>query len=322
MASPQAAPPQPGSCDAAVTQATSDTNSLVTVFTAFRKHPETNTGCSATAPCRIPLNDALILLQQDVNPALATAKASVAGAINACQADVASLAKVRALAAQVDSVGDWASASHTWQGSAAISPDSSCTFAISETYQGIATTPAKSVTFTAGQPRMTLSAGPLFSEVQDRSYSVVTTPPATGSSTNQTVLQVKGISKFSPYLVGLLNFAVPVPRDWWNGESGGLAISTGPVVRVGSQTTASPFGWFVGGSYHVYHLFYVSAGAHIGSFSDFPAGFTANGQTVPSGFPTPVGISRTSTRFAFALTFKASNLSALGKTAGTAKASQ
>jgi len=323
VTNPQRAP-SPDPCETAADQAKSDWNSFETSFTTFRGLPaSTSTGssCSVTAPCRLTLEAAETTLWQPVDSALQKAKNSITNAINQCSANPEAVVQMQTLASKLSDVENWYNAPHTWQGTASISPDSNCTFTINETYLGAATSPARTVTFIAGQPRMTVTVGPLFSELEDRSYSVVTTPPASGSTTNQTVLQVNGVSKFSPYLAGLLNFAVPVPNDWLNGESGGFAISTGPVIRIGSQTSSSPFGWFAGGSYHLYHLLYVSAGVHIGEFSDFPAGFTANGQPVPPGFPTPVGINRTSARFAFSVSFKASDLSALGKTGGSAKQS-
>jgi hypothetical protein len=221
---------------------------------------------------------------------------------------------------QAQALDKWYTSSHDWTGAVSVVPDSSCTFTITETYQTADTTPAVTVTFTAGQPRMTISIGPLFSQIQDRSYSVVTAPPVAGTTTNQTVLQVNGISSLTTYLTGLLNFSLPLEHDWLNGERGGFALSTGPVVRVGGQSSASAFGWYAGASYHLYHLIYLTAGAHIGQFAGMPVGFSSPGQVVPSSFPTPTPQNRTTARFAFAITLKAKDLTGLGTTGAKATA--
>jgi hypothetical protein len=246
---------------------------------------------------------------------LQTAVTNINTAINSCQLAPQSSADAQALKKQADQLQAWYDTPHNWTGNVSVIPDSNCTFTIAESYQGNPTTPTVTVTFTAGQPELTLSAGPLFSEIQDRSYSVVTAPPANGSSTNQSLLQLSGNSTLTTYLTGLLNFSLPFTQNLLNGENGGLAISTGPVLRVGGQSTSSAFGWYTGLSYHLYHYLYVSAGAHIGQFAGFPAGFTAANQPVPSGFPTPVAQNRTTARFAFAITLKAKDFSALGTSA-------
>jgi hypothetical protein len=62
---------------------------------------------------------------------------------------------------------------------------------------------------------------------------------------------------------------------------------------------------FAGLSFHLWKYMYLTGGVHIGDFADFPAGFTHAGQDIPASFTgnlTPT--TRTTARFAFAITFK------------------
>jgi hypothetical protein len=311
--------PSPNSCALQVVKSNASVKKFQDDYNAFLQLPiknPANAACSSTAPCRITLSEAeagLTNVEIELRAALSDAK----NAIGECSAEgdmgaVSSLtpneASIEAVQNHLDTLSP-----HSWSTTVSVPPDATCNFSIIESYRGTATKPSQTVQFVAGQPRMTLSAGALVSELQARSYSTVTAPPATGSTTNQTELKVDGQSKFSFYLTGMVNIAVPI--SWLNKENLGTAISLGPVIRVGSQSTSFPVGFFAGGSIHVSHLVYLSAGAHVGQFSNYPAGFTSAGQVVPTGFPTPVGQDHTSVRFAFALTLKAKDLSGLGSTA-------
>ena len=315
---PQAAPP-PTACQTAVPTSNASAKQFRSDYNAFMKTPVTIPGCTATAPCRIPLSDSEDA-ESAIQAELSGALADVDNAIKACRSagDTQAVPDLTANQVALQTVQNRLTrvmtAPHRFSTWVSVPPDSTCNFTIIESSNGTPTKPAQTIQFVAGQPRMTLSAGALVSELQPRSYSTVTAPPASGSTTNQTELQVNGRSRFNFYLTGLVNIAVPV--SWLNSERIGTAISAGPVVRVGSQSTSFPVGFFAGGSLHLMHLIYLSAGAHVGQFSDYPAGFTAPGQVVPSGFPTPVGQDRTSVRFAFAITFKAKDLSALGSKTG------
>lgn len=313
-------------CSSDAATANTDWNTIKTQVALLTSAPAPNGNktCTAVKPCRISLGVTQNTWNETIAAALVTAKSDIGKAVNSCSAAPQTASGPLALQQQAQDLEKWYNSPHDWTGAVSVIPDSSCTFTITETYATptttSATTPTVTVTFTAGQPRMTISAGPLFSEIQDRAYSVVTAPPATGSTTNQTVLQVSGISTLTTYLTGLLNFSLPFERDWLNGERGGIAVSTGPVLRVGGQSTASAFGWYAGPSYHLYHLFYLTAGFHVGQFAGLPAGFSSSGETVPSGFPTPTPQTRTTARFGFAITLKAKDLTTLGTTGAKAAA--
>jgi hypothetical protein len=309
-------------CSRDTAKANTDWNNIMTQVNLLKNAPapDEDKNCTSAKPCRIPLSTTQNTWDFKINTPLTQAESDIAAAVNSCSAAPQTASGPQALLAQALALRKWYTSSHDWVGAVSVVPDASCTFTITETAASADTTPVVTVTFTAGQPRMTVSVGPLFSEIQDRSYSVVTAPPATGSTTNQSVLQVNGVSKLTTYLTGLLNFSLPFQGDWLNGERGGLALSTGPVLRVGGQSSTSAFGWYAGPSYHLYHLVYLTAGLHVGQFAGLPAGFTSPGQTVPSGFPTPVAQARTTVRFGFAITLKAKDFTTLGTTGAKANA--
>jgi hypothetical protein len=188
---------------------------------------------------------------------------------------------------------------------------------VKELFHGVQTVkPTLSVTFAPGNDQLTLSAGALFSNLPSRSYSIVNTPAADGSTSNK--LQVSGDGVFAPYLLGLLNYEIPHMSK----PNLGFALSSGPVLRVGSSSDTSSFGYFVGGSFHLYHRFYISPGIHIGEYADYPPGFSSAGQTVPSGITTLTPTKKWLVRFSFGVTYQAKDFSTVGiKPATTEKPS-
>lgn len=161
---------------------------------------------------------------------------------------------------------------------------------------------SKTFTF-PGTDILTLSAGALFSRIPDRSYEARKTPLATES-----VLTVEGNSKATPSIVGLLNYSLGglgLDRD-----NVGLALSAGPVIRLGGKSDASAFGFFTGVSGHLAHRFYITPGIHFGQFSDFPVGF-GNGSLVPANFGQLTPVKRWTGRFGLAITFKTKDFSGL-----------
>ena len=150
---------------------------------------------------------------------------------------------------------------------------------------------------------LTLSGGVLLSTLEDRSYVASTVPTSTGT---QNILTVQGGHTPVPMLVGLLNYKLP----WLDWEKAGFAVSTGPVLRVGGQSTTTSFGWFVGGSAHIWHRFYVTPGVHVGQFADFPAGFGPN-QVIPPNFGQLTPVKRCTSRFAVGITVKTFDLGSL-----------
>ena len=162
----------------------------------------------------------------------------------------------------------------------------------------------KTKTFTfPGVDVLTLSAGALFSRIPDRSYEGRKVP---GSTLN--LLTVEGNSRATPEIAALLNYSLgDLYLDW---DNFGLALSAGPVLRLGGQSDASSFGFFTGLSFHLRHRFFITPGFHFGQFADFPVGF-GDRTPVPENFGELHPVKRWTTRFALALTFKAKDFSSL-----------
>ncbi len=149
---------------------------------------------------------------------------------------------------------------------------------------------------------LSLSGGVLFSTLRHPTY---VRQPVPGAS--DPVLGINGGAQPTPYIVGLLNYKMPYFDPW---KDVGLAISTGPVLRVGGDTNTSAFGYFNGISVHFWHRLFVTFGSHVGQFADIPTGFKI-GQTIPASFGQLTPSNRWSARFAIAVTYKTNNLSAL-----------
>ena len=151
---------------------------------------------------------------------------------------------------------------------------------------------------------LTLSAGAMFSRIQDRTYE-----PRKDPTSELNTLTVTGNSRATPSLVALLNYNLgALHMDW---EKLGFALSAGPVLRVGGQSETSSFGFFTGISGHLYHRIFFTPGFHFGQFADFPVGF-ANGSSVPANFGELTPVKRWTSRFGLAITFKTKSFDAFG----------
>jgi hypothetical protein len=200
----------------------------------------------------------------------------------------------------VQRIENAANASHVFSDHHVISPGNNVSVTVVEML-GTETVSSKTFTF-SGTDVLSLSAGALFSTIPDRSYESRKTPNST-----QNVLTVEGNSKATPNLVALLNYSLGALR--LDSDTAGLALSAGPVLRLGGQSGTSPFGFFTGLSGHLYHRFYVTPGIHFGQFSDFPVGF-GNGSPIPANFGELTPVKRWTGRFAVAITFKTKDFSA------------
>ena len=204
----------------------------------------------------------------------------------------------------VEGVKDKINLPHVFEQSQVIEAGNNVSVDVIESYQGVVT---KTKTFTfPGVNVLTLSAGALFSRIPERTYEARKSPVS-----DLNLLTVEGNSRATPSLVGLLNYSLgsigSLPLD---SNKVGLALSAGPVIKLGNQSEASSFGFFAGGSVHFYHRFYITPGIHFGQFADFPVGF-GNGSTVPANFGELTPVKRWTSRFALAITFKAADFSGL-----------
>lgn len=307
---------------------------LGTTRDSFYKLPETFTAsCSVAKPCSIGIKDTQKKWTELVQPALHTAQSSIDDLNNgpvACTNTYGKpIADMQAAVNDIKQIGNYVlSDSHNVSVTRTLEPDTDYSVTIRELYMSsasssgtVTTADAVVVSFSPATDRLTLSAGALFSEIQNRGYTSQAEPNATNTGT-QNVLVVSGTSRLTPLATALLNYEIPpIGNLTLSGDNWGLAVSTGPTLQFGSKSGTSSFGYFLGAGVHLYHRFYISPGIHIGQFADYPPGFTSSGQLVPTGLGTPTPVNRYTVRFAFGVTYKAHDLSALGlSTTATAAA--
>ena len=183
----------------------------------------------------------------------------------------------------------------------------SATVTVTESYQKrYVDTYEKTLNYSSN---LTLSGGILFSTIRNREYASATVPFQGASAT---VLGVNSGGRPVPMVVGLLNYRIP-HLDW---SECGFAFSSGPVIRVAGSTTASPFGYFGGLSFHLWHRLYLASGIHVGQFADFPAGFD-KGTTIPANFGALVPVKRWTGHIAFGITYKTNDLGTLTSSGGS-----
>jgi len=178
-----------------------------------------------------------------------------------------------------------------------LSPENDYKIVVTESYEGKATEGGtQTLTFSPESDILTLSAGTLLTAVQNRTYTSGALPGQTGN-----FLLVSGNSPIRPILVAQLNYRIP-KASW---DSFGFALSTGAALQfTGGNSGVSNVGFFGGASVHLWRRFYVTPGIHVGEFADFPPGFTAPNQPIPSGFGQLNPNKRWTARFAIGITYK------------------
>lgn len=279
--------------------------------------------CSAKKPCSLDIKTTKAEWDTNFQPSIDALKTAVQaldniqGCHNVYGKEISDANA--ALANLADTYASLSGTVHVIQQQKDLLPDTDDSVEVTELYflkgasQGIATTAdVVTVKFSPDNDRLTLSAGALFSMIQNRGYTSQAAPNSTGTGT-QNVLAVSGISTLSPLAVGLLNYEIPpIGKLSFSNDNWGLAVSTGPVLRFGAKSDTSSFGYFVGMSLQIYHRFYISPGVHFGEYADYPPGFTAPNQPVPSGLGTPTPVKRYIARFSFGITYKVKDFSSLG----------
>jgi DNA-binding transcriptional MerR regulator len=181
--------------------------------------------------------------------------------------------------------------------------------------------PANPVVFNypAFYSQLSVSAGFLLTTLQARSYSSATAPDPSDATKTQSVLKIDGSSHLRPAMVALLHYHLPV--HWLDGINQGVALSGGPVIEVANgKADTSKFGFFGGGTVHLWNRFFLTPGVHVGEFADFPQGFTHAGQIIPANTGTPTPTKRYTARFAFAITYKVKDLTSGSDTTQQGKA--
>jgi hypothetical protein len=167
------------------------------------------------------------------------------------------------------------------------------------------TAEAKAFHLNACRKILVSSAGFLLTQLQARSYLSRTVPNPSDATKTQNVLGVDGSGRPRPALVALLNYNLP----WQPWRNVGFAISAGPVFDISNgKADTSRFGFFGGGSVHLWNRLFLTPGVHIGEFADFPQGFNKPGDVIPANTGTPNPVKRYTARFALGITFKVSEL--------------
>jgi hypothetical protein len=207
----------------------------------------------------------------------------------------AAVANAMALGLKIDAEQKKVDAVHQAVQTTTLAPETDYTITVTESFDNT-TTKTFTAKFSPQSHILTLSLGALLSGIQQRSYSNSKDP----GNTQQNLLAVNGTGRFSPLGVALLNYQIPGVGN----DNIGLALSSGLVLRFGNgDVSASALGWFGGPSVHLYHRLFLSAGVHIGQFSDFPLGLHT-GSVIPANYGDLNGINRTTARFAFAVTYQ------------------
>ena len=272
-------------------------------ITAINANPKLPVGYAKSSPhISVPLQDSINAWKSHL-PAIDVALNAIRDYRQQCTGQIARELNVsftefettvRDLDAKVNS-------SHVFEDNHVIDPGNDVTATVIERFKN-ETIKTKTFSF-PGVDVLTLSAGALFSRIPDRTYEARKSPI---SSLN--LLTVEGNSRATPSLVGLLNYSLgSIGLDYNNA---GLALSAGPVMKLGNQSEASSFGFFTGISGHLYHRLYITPGIHFGQFADFPVGFN-NGSTVPENFGEITPVKRWTARFGLAISFKAKDFSGL-----------
>lgn len=221
-------------------------------------------------------------------------------------------------AVATDPVVDWIArlraAGHDVDLKVNLEPNLNYRFTLDEMWKGQTTRGGHLDWYCGESDVLTLSAGPLISSLENRTYAKQQVPTGDGTTTqNQLVVSGTG-----PNILGaaLLNYHLPLPAGWpdWTG----LAFSVGPVYTLGNAVGVSHLGLFLGVSAHLNRSVFITPGIHIGEFADFPAGFHS-GSPIPSGFGDLAPTKRTATTFAIGVTFKTTTFKKTANDGGTAK---
>ena len=248
----------------------------------------------------IPLQDSLDAWLSHA-PAIEAVRSAYQAVINK-KCSVTHANEHRRFMAAVDDIIRLVNRPHFIEESHTLDPATHVSVTVDEVYDG-ATISTATFTFDT-EDVLTLSAGAMFSRIQDRTYEARKDPTSTLNT-----LTVTGNSQATPSLVALLNYSLGALR--LDGERAGLALSAGPVLRVGGKSETSSFGFFTGISGHLHRRIFVTPGFHFGEFADFPVGF-GNGSAVPSDFGALTPVKRWTARFGLAITFKTKSFDAFG----------
>ena len=160
--------------------------------------------------------------------------------------------------------------------------------------------------------QLSLSLGVMATELQARTYSSRNSVVGGALSANHLVVDNRGIR---PIGVALLNYSLFGFGRSTAQDHFGLSLSAGPTVGLGKSGDPS-MGFFGGVTFRLWDRFFITPGAHIGQFADFPAGLV-NNDVIPDKYGALTPVNRWSTRFGIAFTFRTNDFSAVKKATST-----
>jgi len=161
--------------------------------------------------------------------------------------------------------------------------------------------------------QLSLSLGVLTTKLEARTYASRNSVGTDGAlAANRLAVENSGMRATG---TALLNYALIGGGGSAGQDRFGLSISAGPTVAVGGSA-ASSFGFFSGISFRLWDRLFLTPGAHIGQFSEFPPGLQA-GVAIPANYGALTAVNRWTTRFGFAITFRTNDFSAIKKSTPT-----
>jgi len=303
---PAAAPLATDACTALTAQ-------LNSLDTAFSKKELSPLQADSTIPHSVPLSATI---------AAYNAARTIIEALNTICADAALAAK-RQMYQNIEKQWDvLLNTPHTFSFAGSLEPTTNYSIIVTEEYNGSTTDACTTqmggkktatdcvIAYTPSSTIITQSEGVLATTMPGRSYGRGTDP-----SSGKSILTVDNSGPAQIALAALVNVQIP----GCDSDSVGCTFSFGPVYQVASNGGAgSRLGLFTGFSLHLWHYLYLTPGAHIAQFADFPPGFSQAGQPIPSSFTgnlTP--ITKTGIKFAFAITIKGWDILKSGQSQGS-----
>ena len=271
---------------------------------------KTSDGKVCKGYCSVSLTETTTKWIADVRSQLPNLQMLIASPPTGC-VDAAQLTALQDLLSRVTNFDTrLMSANHQVTVDTAFSPDNDYRIEITEFYNSQTTDDGlRDFVISPSSTVLSLSLGPIFSMVPNRTYSIQQAPVTPGSTMTQSVLSVTG-GKVTPYVAALLNYRLPFG---WIFKDHPLNVTSGPVIRVeSSQGGATSIGYFAGISFTLFNRLFLTPGAHVGQFSDFPQGLSYPGQLVPPTITSLTPLNRWSVRFAFGISYKTKDFSKVG----------
>ena len=161
--------------------------------------------------------------------------------------------------------------------------------------------------------QLSLSLGVLATTLEARTYSSRNSVVDGALASNRLIVENRGVR---PTGVALLNYALWGTAGSPAQDKFGLSLSAGPTVGLGQAGESSAFGFFGGLTFRLWDRLFLTPGAHIGQFADFPAGLQ-NGSTIPANYGALTPVNRWATRFGLAISFRTNDFSAVRKATPT-----